>query len=220
MSIIFRPGAFTDNFAAYRVHHNAMTDLLQRLGFASAEHAPTQQEIIGGWAKNRSLYEHLTRTAEQFWVAEQDGEIVGYSRSCHHDGVRQLSEFFVLPSSQAKGVGKELLAHALPRQPARLRLVTATPKLRAQALYLRSGVYARQLLYRFSCIPQPKQALTTRPQAVVGAAGPAAAQSVRELGAVRGLDRRGRETGNFQPTPLPCKKARGVEVEAWQSGRP
>lgn len=155
MSIIFRPGALDDNFAAYRVHYHAIADLIQRLGFSPAEHAPTEEEILQGWEKNRALYEHLTRTAEQFWVAEQDGEIVGYSRSCNHEGVRQLNEFFVQPGVQANGVGKELLARAFPRENARLRLVTATPELRAQALYMRSGVYARQLLYRFSCTPQP-----------------------------------------------------------------
>jgi ribosomal protein S18 acetylase RimI-like enzyme len=155
MSIIFRPGVLDDNFAAYRIHHHAIADLIRRLGFAPADHVPTQEEIIQGWKQNRSLYEHLTRTAEQFWVAEQAGEIVGYSRSCNHDGVRQLSEFFVHPGLQANGVGKELLARAFPREHARLRLVTATPELRAQALYMRSGVYARQLLYRFLCTPQP-----------------------------------------------------------------
>jgi GNAT superfamily N-acetyltransferase len=154
MSTIFRPGALDDNFAAYHVHHHAIADLIQRLGFSTAEHAPTQEEIRQGWEKNRSLYEYLTHTAEQFWVAEQDGEIVGYSRSSNHGGVRQLSEFFVQPGVQANGVGKELLARAFPRENARLRLVTATPELRAQALYMRSGVYARQLLYRFSCTPQ------------------------------------------------------------------
>jgi GNAT superfamily N-acetyltransferase len=154
MSIIFRPGAFDDNFAAYRVHRHAIADLSQRLGFSDAEDAPSQEEILQGWEKQCSLYEHLTRTAEHFWVAEQNGEIVGYSRSCNHDGVRQLTEFFVLPGIQAKGVGKELLARAFPRENARLRLVIATPETRAQALYMRSGVYARQFLYRFSRTPQ------------------------------------------------------------------
>jgi GNAT superfamily N-acetyltransferase len=154
MSIIFRPGVLDDNFAAYRVHRHAITDLTQRLWPSEAGNVPTQEQIIYGWEENRSLYEHLTRTAEHFWVAEQNGEIVGYSRSCNHDGVRQLTEFFVLPGVQAKGVGKELLARAFPRESVRLRLVIATPEIRAQALYMRSSVYARQLLYRFSRTPQ------------------------------------------------------------------
>jgi hypothetical protein len=53
-------------------------------------------------------------------------------------------------------VGKELLARAFPRQDARLRLVIATTEIPAQALYMHSGVYARQLIYRFSGKPQQK----------------------------------------------------------------
>jgi hypothetical protein len=51
-------------------------------------------------------------------------------------------------------VGKELLARAFLPEDARLRIVVATPELRAQALYMRGGVFARQLLYLFSRAPQ------------------------------------------------------------------
>lgn len=46
MSIIFRPGAFDDNFAAFRVHYYAVIDLFQRMGFSSAEEPPTEEGIL------------------------------------------------------------------------------------------------------------------------------------------------------------------------------
>lgn len=152
MSIVFRPVAAADNFAAFRVHHIAVVDLLKG---SSKGNTPPQEEIMQGWEKHRSLYEHLANTAEHFWVAEQNGEIIGYSRSCNYDGVRQLTELFVLPSVQAKGVGKELLARAFPHASARLRLIIASPALPAQVLYMRNGVYTHQTLYIFSRVPQP-----------------------------------------------------------------
>src|SRR4051794_18514306 len=146
MSIIFRRGTLNDNSSAFRVFQYAIAHLLHRQGVPDVQYPPVQEEIEQEWNKLRSLYEHLTRTAEHYWVAEEDGEIVGYSRSSNHHGVRQLNELFVLPDLQAQGVGKELLARAFPRENAQLRLVIATPNVRAQSLYMRSGVYARGLI--------------------------------------------------------------------------
>ncbi len=154
MPVTFRPGAMEDNFAAYRIHQQAIVDLLQRMGFSDVINPPTEEETLQEWEKERSLFDHLTRTAEHFWVAEQDGAIIGYSRSVNHDGVRELTEFFVHPGAQAHGVGKELLARAFPRDNVRRRIIIATPEIRAQSLYMRSGVYARHSLYRFRRTPQ------------------------------------------------------------------
>lgn len=151
MSIFFRPGTADDNFAAFRVHRIAVVDLLKG---SSEGNPPPQEEIMQEWEKHRLLYEHLANTAEHFWVAAQHGEIIGYSRSCNNDGVRQLTELFVLPSVQTKGVGKELLARAFPRDSARLRLIIASPAIPAQALYMRNGVYTHQTLYIFSRVPR------------------------------------------------------------------
>jgi hypothetical protein len=53
--------------------------------------------IADYWERHRTLFGHLTRSAEQFWVAEDDGRIIGHARATLHDGVRELIEFFVLP---------------------------------------------------------------------------------------------------------------------------
>jgi hypothetical protein len=42
------------------------------------------------------VFDFLARSGEQFWVADQDGQLVGYARMILHDGVREFTEFFVL----------------------------------------------------------------------------------------------------------------------------
>ena len=75
------------------------------------------------WGFFRPLYDHLARTGEHFWIAERDGESIGYARSVLRDGVRELTEFFVLPGHQSAGLGRELLSRAFPTEGARHRVI-------------------------------------------------------------------------------------------------
>ena len=50
------------------------------------------------------MFEFLAHTASQFWVAERAGEIIAYARSIEHDGLQELTEFFVSPDQQSAGV--------------------------------------------------------------------------------------------------------------------
>jgi hypothetical protein len=106
------------------------------------------------WQDRRPLYDHLARTANQFWLAEYDGRAVGYARSIVRDGVQELTELFVTPGEQSAGVGRELLRRAFPAG-AQRRVVIASPDLRAQVLYLKAGVYPRFPVYYFSRTPEP-----------------------------------------------------------------
>jgi hypothetical protein len=107
-----------------------------------------------------ALYDHLARTAEHFWVAERDGQVIGYARSTMRDGLRELTEFNVAPRDQSAGVGRELLARAFPANGARRRVILASTGPRAQARYLKSGVYPRFSWTHFSRAPQPVSAAT------------------------------------------------------------
>lgn len=89
------------------------------------------------------MFEFLATQAAQFWVAEAAGEILAYARSIEHDGLQELTEFFVLPGQQSAGVGRELLARAFPQTAARYRTIIATLDERALSRYLRAGVYGR-----------------------------------------------------------------------------
>lgn len=82
------------------------------------------------------------------------GQLIGYARSILNEGVRELTEFFVLPGQQSAGVGAELLARAFPAAGASRRFIIATSDARALARYLKAGVYPRFPIYEFRRAPQ------------------------------------------------------------------
>jgi hypothetical protein len=68
--------------------------------------------------------------------------------------VQQLTELFVLPGQQSGGAGRELLARVFPTEGAARRAIIASPDIRAQALYLKAGVYPRFPIYYFGRPPE------------------------------------------------------------------
>jgi GNAT superfamily N-acetyltransferase len=155
MPITYRPGTLDDSFTVYNIFLESMNDLSRRLG---------TQAITGGddpavmkllWESRRPLFDHLTETAEYFWLAEQAGQVIGYARSILRDGCRELTEYFVLPGHQSAGVGRELLERTFPDDGATHRSIVATIDPRAQARYLKTGVYPRFPIYYFERAPEP-----------------------------------------------------------------
>ena len=115
------------------------------------ERGPPEAE----WLRRQSLFEHLTATADHAWVAVDDNElVVGYARSILRDGVRELTEFFVLPTVQAAGIGTQLLVGAFPAEGAHHRTIVATLELPALARYLKTGLVAHALLAYLSRAPE------------------------------------------------------------------
>jgi hypothetical protein len=49
------------------------------------------------WELRRPLFEHLARTADHLWLAEDDGRPIGYARSILRERVRELTELFLPP---------------------------------------------------------------------------------------------------------------------------
>lgn len=150
MSITLRRGTVEDSFTVFQIFGTALHDMLQRMNL------PTLGPTLGGadddetalaatWARRKSLFEHLARTAHQFWIAEDDGRAVGYARSILRDGNLELTEFFVLPETQSAGIGGELLQRTFPLDAAGVnhRTIIATPDVRAQVRYLKAGVVPR-----------------------------------------------------------------------------
>lgn len=144
----FRRGEAADSFAVFTIFQQALVDLRRRLGF-SDEEPPDAETLAQRWPGQRDLYAFLAETAAGFWVAEQDGNIVGYARATVCDGVQELTEFFVRPGAQSAGIGRELLRRAFPEGQAQHRVIIATSDMRAQARYLKSGVYPRFPIYHF-----------------------------------------------------------------------
>jgi len=68
----------------------------------------------------------------------------------------ELTEFFVLPAEQAKGVGRALLERAFPPGRGEVRSIIATTDVRALTRYYAAGVAARFPLLTVSRSPRPR----------------------------------------------------------------
>jgi GNAT superfamily N-acetyltransferase len=140
----YRPGSVEDGPAVYDVFVQTTIDLEQRMGLPDADINWLDPAFVARyWQRRQSLFEHLARTSDQFWVAEVDGHLVGFARSSVRDGVRELLEFFVRPGFQGQGIGGELLRRAFPAGGVRRRAIIATREMRALARYMKAGVYPR-----------------------------------------------------------------------------
>jgi GNAT superfamily N-acetyltransferase len=152
--LTFRPGSVADSYAVFRVFEETLADLNRRFGSTTPTSWQDPEALERMWVERRSLYEHLAQTSERFWVAEQDDRIVGFSRTILQDGVRELTELFVLPGVQSGGVGRELLARAFPTKKTKHRSVISSADVRAQALYIKAGIYPRFPIYYFGRKPE------------------------------------------------------------------
>jgi hypothetical protein len=55
------------------------------------------------WERRRALWEHLSETCDQYWLAEkEDGAIIGYARSTLRGGHRELTEFSSCPGNSRR----------------------------------------------------------------------------------------------------------------------
>lgn len=143
MTITYRQGTVQDSYAVLQVFVRSIMDYSARMNVMAITGGEDPEALESIWKKRRSMFEFLARTASQFWVAEKDGEIVAYARSIEHDGLQELTEFFVSPDQQSAGVGSELLARAFPESGASYRTIIATLDERAMYRYMKAGVYGR-----------------------------------------------------------------------------
>ena len=137
----YRPGTADDTKTCFEIFETAVDDLGRRTG----GNANATSGDPAAFETRRPLFDHLAATGDLWWVAEDEtsGLPVGYARSIIRDGVRELTEFFVLPDAQSAGVGRGLLDRAFPPDGARHRAIIATIDTRAIARYLRTGLDAR-----------------------------------------------------------------------------
>ncbi len=150
MPITYRRGTLDDSQNTFDVFHQSIMELGDRLGTMPISGGHDPQVIQNLWSRRQSLFDHLARTSDNFWVAEQDGKVIGFARSILRDGVRQLTEFFVLPEHQSSGVGRELLTRSFPMNGADHRFILATIDGRAVQRYLKAKVYPLFPCYTFT----------------------------------------------------------------------
>jgi len=148
--ITYRPGVPADSRALFAIFEAAIDDLGARM----QARANATAGDPNAWERRRPLFEHLARTGDQLWIAEDDGRPIGYARSIARDGVRELTEFFVLPGQQSNGIGRELLERAFPAAGARHRTLLATFDVRAMARYLRCKLDGRLPIFCLSRAPE------------------------------------------------------------------
>jgi hypothetical protein len=157
MGVTYRQGRVEDSAAVFDIFSRAISDLGRRTGVTpiSGENDPGAVRDL--WDKRRSMFEHIARTASEFWIAENDGRPIGYARSVRRGGSQELTEFFVIPGEQSSGVGSELFRRAFPDVGATHRSIVATLDDRAQIRYLKAGMAGRFPIKYFSREPEPVQ---------------------------------------------------------------
>src|SRR5690349_9390696 len=143
MSTTYRKGTIEDSYAVFQIFVRTIMDYSARMNVMAITGGNDPQVLESLWMQRKSMFEYLAESAAQFWVAEYDGEIMAYARSIEHDGMQELTEFFVSPHQQSSGVGRELLSRAFPMSGARYRTIIATLDERALYRYMKSGVYGR-----------------------------------------------------------------------------
>jgi ribosomal protein S18 acetylase RimI-like enzyme len=154
MTLTFRPATLADSFTIFQIFEASIKDLSWRQGVMAITGGNDPAMLESLWQRRGPHFEHLAHTADQFWLAERAGQVIGYARSICRGQVRELTDFFVLPDQQSAGVGRELLTRSFPRDGVAHRVIVATSDSRAVALYLKAGVYARFPIYFFSRSPE------------------------------------------------------------------
>ena len=153
MSLIIRPPRTDELAGAEALVARSINDLTERHGFgAIATLRPPDFQLFS-----------LQDDPDGLWVAEVDGEIVGFALSWVCGSLWFLAELFVSPGLQSRGVGKELLErtfeHARKAGAINKGLITFPFNVVSQGLYIRHGLLPRLPIYLVSV---PRDTLTTR----------------------------------------------------------
>jgi GNAT superfamily N-acetyltransferase len=100
----------------------------------------------------------LARDPSGLWVAEDGDTIVGFGFSWMTEKFWCLSQLFVRPEMQAKGIGQALLSKTLMQAErngaANRALITFASNIVSTGLYLKNGLYPREPLYEMAAPAQ------------------------------------------------------------------
>src|SRR6267142_6992926 len=100
----------------------------------------------------------LAKDPAGLWVAEDGDAIVGFGFSWMTEKFWCLSQLFVKPETQAKGIGQALLSKTLVQAErngaANRALITFAYNIASTGLYLQNGLYPREPLYHMAAPAQ------------------------------------------------------------------
>ena len=145
----YRRATPLDSRACHDLMWTSVVDLGARHG------SPLQGTADEWWGSGQSLHQLMARLAAEWWVAEEtdSGRLIGFARTLERDGLLELTEFFVMPDVQGKGIGRALLELAFPAGRGAVRSIVATSDVRAQARYYAAGMVARFPIYTLAARP-------------------------------------------------------------------
>ena len=141
MSITYRPARAEDLEKAEALVVSSINDLTERHGFGTI--AQVSPPLFQSFS--------LQDDPDGLWVAEEAGEVLGFTLSWVCDDLWFLAQLFVAPAAQKHGIGDELikraLGHAQMKDAKKKDLITFAFNTASQGLYIRHGLYPRWPLY-------------------------------------------------------------------------
>lgn len=153
MAVVFRPARIDDLTRADEIVVASINELTERRGFGkmASAHPPNFQAFS------------LSDDTEGLWVADDDGEIVGFAWSWVCGELWFLAQLFVAPDRQSDGIGNQLIskafAHAEKRGASIQALITFAFNNVSQGLYIRHRLFPRFPIYMVSA---PRDRLASR----------------------------------------------------------
>ncbi len=102
-----------------------------------------------------ATHRHLLGTdPDRLWVAEEDGEIAGFTAALVRDGTWFLSSLFIAPGAQGSGLGSELLERAWGETPERRITIADAIQPVSNAMYAKRGLVPTTPLLELGGEPQ------------------------------------------------------------------
>jgi GNAT superfamily N-acetyltransferase len=144
MPLVYRSAQLDDLVATDELVVGSINELTVRHGFGpiAAASPPDFQRFS------------LKDDPDGLWIAEDDGDILGFAWSWVCGELWFLAQLFVDPAAQGRGIGDALLVraleHARKSRTTHRALITFGFNRVSQGLYMRHGLYPRAPIYSFS----------------------------------------------------------------------